>query len=95
MTEAKDQAWNCLKSLLSIECVGYCSHTAGLYVVLGPKPFFPQFHRLDRSTPYLQVKKHFSEQLAICVSCMDLDKATQLAKLCCDIVPKLRRVSRL
>ena len=37
----------------------------------------------------MKVKKYFPEQFAVCVSCMDLDKAAQLAKLCCDIVPKL------
>ena len=89
LTEAKDQAWNHLKSLLQSNAGDIAAILMAFTLFSVLKPFFPQFHRLDRSTPYLQVKKYFSEQLAICVSCMDLDKATQLAKLCCDIVPKL------
>ena len=89
LTEAKDQAWNRLKSLLQSNAGDIAAILLAFTLFSVLKPFFPQFHRLDRSTPYLKVKKHFSEQLAICVSCMDLDKATQLAKLCCDIVPKL------
>ena len=89
LTEAKDQAWNRLKSLLQSNAGDIAAILLAFTLFSVLKPFFPQFHRLDRSTPYLQVKKYFSEQLAICVSCMDLDKATQLAKLCCDIVPKL------
>ena len=89
LTEAKDQAWNRLKSLLHSNAGDIAAILLAFTLFSVLKPFFPQFHRLDRSTPYLQVKKYFSEQLAICVSCMDLDKATQLAKLCCDIVPKL------
>lgn len=89
LIEAKDQAWNRLKSLLQSNAGDIAAILLAFTLFSVLKPFFPQFHRLDRSTPYLQVKKHFSEQFAICVSCMDLDKATQLAKLCCDIVPKL------
>ena len=89
LTEAKNKAWNHLKCLLQSNAGDVAAILLAFTLFAVLKPFFPQFHRLDRSTPYLQVKKHFPEQFAICVSCMDLDKATQLAELCCDIVPKL------
>lgn len=89
LTEAKNKAWNHLKCLLQSNAgsVAAILLTFTLFSVL--KPFFPQLHRLDRSTPYLKAKKYFPEQFAVCVSCMDLDKAAKLAELCCSIVPKL------
>ena len=74
----RDQAWNRLKSLLQSNAGDIAAILLGFTLFSVLKPFFPQFHRLDRSTPYLQVKKHFSEQLAICVSCMDPVSYTHL-----------------
>ena len=52
LTEAKDQAWNRLKSLLHSNAGDIAAILLAFTLFSVLKPFFPQFHRLDRSTPY-------------------------------------------
>lgn len=47
------------------------------------KPFFPQYHELDATTPYIKAKRYLPEHLAINVRSDPPELAARLADLCC------------
>lgn len=95
LTEAKDQAWNRLKSLLQSNAGDIAAILLGFTLFSVLKPFFPQFHRLDRSTPYLQVKNIFLNSLQFVFPAWTWTK--QPSWQSCAVISSLnfRRVSRL
>lgn len=88
-TDGTENAWDGVQRLLDSDA-GDTAAILIAYTAFGVlKHFFPHFHRLDSSSPYLDVKKYLPQQFALSLCCQDPEKASRLAQVCCCINPDL------
>ena len=85
----REDAWDGVQQLLDSDA-GDTAAILTAYTAFGVlKHFFPHFHRLDTSSPYLDVKKYLPQQFALSLCCEDPEKASQLVQVCCCINPDI------
>lgn len=75
--------WHGLQQLLDSDAGDLAAILTAFHMFAVMKPFFPQFHRLDRHSTYLEGKKYFKQQFALSLCSADLEKASTLARMCC------------
>lgn len=75
--------WHGLQQLLDSDAGDLAAILTAFHMFAVMKPFFPQFHRLDQHSTYLEGKKYFKQQFALSLCSADLEKASTLARMCC------------